>query len=718
MIDYDVSDGLCVLRLNAPPVGTIDVRMLEALSAAIGRANAQAGVWGIVITGSATHFSAGADLGMFHQIACTDDGVRISRVFQETFQAVEDSAKPVAAAVAGNVIAGALELAMACHYRVADRQARFSMKEINLGFCPGAGATQRLPRLVGLPKALQMLLTAATIGAREALHCGLLDAVCEGETLVETARALLKSAPERRETSRRTDKLQDHAANQWALADAEKLAAAMRPEILAPRKIIDAVKAGLEESVEAGMVRERTAFAECVATPAAQNKIYLFFATRRTSKLPDLAEDAKRGSGPICAKHPSGRSRKLDLTPFSRKPLAVARAAVIGMGTMGTGIAQALMGAGVPTVVRDEDESALVRGTERIRKSLQKRVARGRLSGNDAEELLALLSTTARWDEIAEADLVIEAVFEDVDVKRSALREIQRVCRPEVIIASNTSTISLDLLAQALGRPERLVGMHFFHPAHRMPLVEVIRREGTLPDVVAAAVGLAKRLRKTPVVVRNREGFLVNRLFIPYLKEAFWLLEEGADPRAIDRAMVDFGFPMGPLTLIDMAGLDILVSTDRVLVGAFPRHGPLSQIAIRLVEHGHLGQKSGSGVYKYEPGDYTPLDSPSAQGIVAEVRVAAGRSPREVPPHEITERLVLRMVAEAFCVMEEGVAERESDVDVAMVLGTGFPDFRGGVVRYARDLGLDRVVGQLDALADLCGERYSPCRILRERKGA
>lgn len=263
----------------------------------------------------------------------------------------------------------------------------------------------------------------------------------------------------------------------------------------------------------------------------------------------------------------------------------------------------------------------------------------------------------------------------------------------------------------------RLVGMHFFNPAQRMPLVEIIQRETTPPATVATALELAKRLRKTPVLVRNREGFLVNRLFIPYLKEAFRLLEDGADARAIDAAMVEFGFPMGPLALSDMAGLDVLVSTDRVLSGAFPRHGPLSPIAAGLVEAGHPGQKSGSGVYSYLEGDYTPGFSQAAQQIIARVQAGAGRSPRDIAADEITQRLVLRMVAEAFYVLEEGVARCEADLDVAMVLGTGFPDFRGGVLKYARDLGLNGVLVQLEPLAEQFGERFSPCRLLQEMGG-
>jgi 3-hydroxyacyl-CoA dehydrogenase len=708
MIDYHVSGGLALARLNAPPLNTIDFALLESLRAAIARANAEPGVQGIVILGDSEHFSAGADLGWFREIACAEDAVRVSRVFQEAFQAVEDSPKPVVAAVAGNVIAGALELAMACHFRVAANQARFSMKEITLGINPGAGGTQRLPRLVGLGKALRMLLTAETVRAPEALELGLVDAVGEGDRLVETARDLLRSPSNvghvcnvpstPRKTSRRDEKLKDAAANRAAFDEAERLAAGMRPEIIAPRRIIEAVRAGVEESVEAGFVREQAGFAECMGSPAAQNKIYLFFATRATSKLPELADVA---------------------------PVHVSRAAVVGMGTMGTGIAQALITAGVTVAAFDQDESALARGASRVRDSVQKRVAQGRLSTERAAETLALLSTTARWEDMAGAELVIEAVFENVDAKRAVLRRIERACGPEGIIATNTSTISLDVLAASLELPERLVGMHFFNPAHRMPLVEIVRRSGTSPAAIATAIDVTKRLGKTPVVVNNREGFLVTRLFVPYLKEAFWLLEEGVDPAAIDGAMVEFGMPMGPLALIDMAGLDILALTDQVLRRAFPWHGPLPAIAARLVERGQLGQKSGSGVYKYEKGDYTPRRSPSAEAIIAEVRKDRGGPRGHMPAHEIAGRLVLRMVGEAFYVMEEGVAGRESDLDVALVLGTGFPDFRGGVLKYAHDLGLDQVVVQLDALAKNCGERFSPCsslreksRILRERKGA
>jgi len=687
MIDYSVSDGVCVLRLDSPPVNAITFELLGGLRAAIARASADPDVRGVAIAGKPGHFSAGADVAILRASEQAEDAVRTSRIFQEAFQDVEDCPKPVVAAVAGRMMGSAVELAAACHYRVCARGTRFSMPEVTLGINPGAGGTARLPRLIGAARALEMLLTAKPIDAAEALACGLVDAVCEGEALLERARELLDSCPGPRRTRERADAVSDAEANASAFAAAQKVIARGRPEIIAPTKILEAVRAGIEESFEAGLRRERTGYAECMATLGTRNKLYLFFATRDTAKVEGIGD---------------------------ARPKPVAQAAVVGMGSMGTGIAHACIIGGVPVVACDEQEAALGRGLSRIERSVRRRVDEGKMAAERAEAMLALLTVTTDWEALAAADLVVEAVYEDVAAKRAVLARLEELCGPDTVLASNTSTLSLDALAEGMRHPERLVGLHFFNPAHRMPLVEVIRRDGASPAAVATALRFAKTLRKTPVLVRNREGFLVNRIFIPYLKEAFWLLEEGAEPRAIDAAAVEFGFPMGPLTLIDMAGLDILAHTDAVLRGAFPRHGPLSAIVTRLVERGQLGQKSGAGVYRYEPGDYTPHPSDVADAIVADAR--AGRC-REIASGEIARRLVLRMAAEAFCVLEEGIAQRESDIDAAMVLGTGFPDFRGGVLKYARDIGLDTVFEQLGTLAEQCGERFAPCELLREMKG-
>ncbi|MBM4043045.1 MAG: 3-hydroxyacyl-CoA dehydrogenase [Planctomycetes bacterium] len=673
MVQRSVSDGVCLLRLDAPPVNSITYALLDALVTAVQQAASDPMVRGIVLAGDAEHFSAGADLDLFRETRTAEDAVRMSRVFQEALGEVEACPKPVVAAVAGKMMGCAIELAAACHYRVCARGAQFSMPEVTFGINPGAGATARLPRLIGVEHALRMLLAAAPIGAEEALAIGLVDALCSPDELIELAKEFAGQGRPAYRTRERTDRVCDRGANDTAFAAAEKQLAKGRPELVAPWKILDAVWAGVEESFDAALRKEQTGYAECMATLGTQNKLYVFFATREAGKLGDC---------------------RLPIADCRLKP-EVGRVAVVGMGSMGTGIAHAFLIAGLPVVAIDEDESALERGRQRIARSVEKRVAEGKLAPDRAEKMLGLLSTTSDWAAVADADWVAEAVFEDAAVKRAVLARVEGVCRPDAVIASNTSTLSLDLLAEGMRHPQRLIGMHFFNPAHVMPLVEVIRREATPPDVIAAALRLAKTLRKTPVLVRNREGFLVNRIFIPYLKEAFWLLEEGAAAGAIDAAMAEFGFPMGPLALIDMAGLDILAATDAVLRRAFPRHGPLPGTVTHLVAQGRLGQKTGGGVYDYSPGDHTPRSRGERYGN------------RGISAAEITQRLVMRMVAEAFWVLGEGIAQRESDIDVAMVLGTGFPDFRGGVLKYARDLGLDHVRVALGRLVTDVGERYA-----------
>ena len=692
MIEYSKSDGICIVRLNNPPLNAIGFELLEELVAAVNRANAEEDVRGIIVTGNDDHFSAGADVNIFKEIDSAEEAVRMSRIYQEAFDAVENSPKPCAAAVAGNVIGGALELAMACHFRACTRRTKFNSPEVMLGINPGAGGTQRLPRLIGAEAALKMILTAKAISADEALDLGLVDKVCEADELVATACELLQSGERRRAgvTSRRTDKISEAKANDEAFEQAQKLIENVRPEIIAPKRIIEAVRAGIDNSYQAGLKAEQEAFAECMETLATRNKIYLFFATRKTGKVPELE---------------------------AQTPTRIATTAVVGTGSMGAGIAQTLASSGLAVIMTDTDEQAVERAIGRIRKSLERKVQRGRMSRRHADEMLGRISIAEGWDDIGKADIVVEAVFEDVAVKRAVISQIEATCRSDAIIASNTSTIDLDKLAEGLNHPRRLIGLHFFNPAHAMPLVEVIRRDATEPGVIAAAMRLVKDIRKTPVLVKNRAGFVVNRLFIPYFKEAFQLLEDGAQPRAVDAAMVDFGFAMGPLTLIDMAGLDILAFTDKQMCSTFSHHLPLSRVATSLVEQGCLGQKTAAGVYKYQKGDYTPRDNDLTRSIIAGVQRRAGKVPRDVNADEITDRLVLRMVGEAFYVVEEQIAQRESDVDVAMVLGTGFPDFRGGVLKYAYDLGIDEVIRRLESLAERFGERFRPCEFLKERSG-
>ncbi len=690
MVESEDLDGVRVLRLNSPPLNTITLELLSQLRASIQEADEDATIRGVVITGDAAHFSAGADVDLFRQITSGEDAVRLCQLFQTTFQEIEDRVQPVVAALTGRVIGGALELAMACHYRVAGDSCRFTMPEVRLGINPGAGGTQRLPRLVGPAAALKMLLTAETVDARRALALGLVDAICPDDLVVRRARDLVLRTPVPRRTSGLTNKVKDAPVRNAAYKRAARMLSHARPEIIAPWKIVAAVQAGLEESYAAGLSKEQQVFAECMQSRGTRNKIYLFFATHQTSKIPELADEATR-------------------------PLT--HAAVVGMGSMGTDIAQVLVLAGVPVVVLDQDMAALAKGTDKIRASIQQRVARGKLARSRAERALKLISMTTHWDGVARADLVIESVFEDVQVKQGVLNQLEAVCPAGTILASNTSTIPLDVLAARMRHPRRLIGMHFFNPAQRMPLVEIVRRDTTPTDILATAMHWSKSLDKTPVLVASRPGFLVTRLLVPYGQEAFWLLEEGATATAIDQAAVAFGFPMGPLALMDMTGLDILTHSQRVLASALPRHANVSPIAGLLVQRGQLGRKTGAGVYRYEPESHVPRGCAATTAVIATVRRERGRTPRDIGQDEIVERLVLRMVSEAYCVMEDGVARNQSDVDVATVLGAGFPDFRGGIMQYANDLGLDQVRSRLAELAQRVGTRFSPCQLLQEMEG-
>lgn len=717
MIELSVANRVAVVRLNRPPAHLLDRPLLERLGSAIDQAMADARIQLVLLRGDDRLFSGGADVELFHGIRTDADAVKLSRDFQAAFRRIEDSPKPVVAALAGPVVGGALELAMACHGRIASAGARFSMPEVHLGINPGAGGTVRLPRLIGLRPALELLLTGASIDAPTALARGLIDAIAEPDDWLATAesqwcpfpsadepaeRLADETARERlaqRRSSRRTDRLGSEADRQAAWHWAEEHLARGRPELIARREITETVRRGVEESSEAGFQAEGAAFARCMATAAAQDKIYLFMARK--------AADKPRRFGPATT-DAAGNPAAVAAPP----PHRIERAVVVGLGTMGAGIAQALAEAGIEVVGIDPSADAVEAARGRIAQSWQRRRSQGKLDPQRHDELLGRLRLAVATEPDSACDLLIEAVIEEAALKREVLARAERAVAPDGIVATNTSTINLDDLTPALKRPDRFLGLHFFHPAQSMPLVEVIPHNGTTAQVSDAAVALAKRLRKTPIVAANREGFVVNRLFIPYLKEAFWLLHEGAAAEEIDRAMTDFGFAMGPLQLIDMSGLDILVKTDCVMRQAYPDHGPLPPVAARLVDHHLLGQKTGGGVYRYEPGDRTPRPNPAAEQIIAAVRREQPRR-AAVSPSETADRLILRLAVEAFRALDEQLVGRPGDLDVAMVLGTGLADFRGGVLRHAQRRGLAGVLRQLTAWEQSHGRRFAPPASLR-----
>lgn len=684
MIDYSIVNRAALLRLNNPPLNVLTYEVLDALVLAMDRANNDASVNGIIIIGSNNHFTSGADINLFQSIKNGTEAMALSRKFQVAFDKIESSGKPVIAALAGAVMGGALELAMAAHIRICTSTCKLSMPEVTLGIIPGAGGTQRLPRLIGIKPALDMMLTGKPVAAKDALQLGLVDAICEPDSLETAAAALLLSRSHPVKTSTIEIALGTTIENAAAIAEAKKKIASGRAEIIAPSIIITTVERGISGTFSAGLSAEQHGFAQCMDTRATRNKLHLFFASRATAKIPEL-----------------DRVEQPDIITT----------AVIGLGSMGSGIAQAFAAGGKKVLLLDTDTATAQKGLDRIRESIERKVERGSSSRKQADELLGRFSLASDWNELSTVNLVIEAVFEDIQIKRTLISKLDSLCAPGTIIATNTSTINLAHLTHDMKYPERLIGLHFFNPAHSMPLVEVVRHEKASATTVAASVKFTKDIKKTPVLLNNREGFIVNRIFIPYFIEAFKLLEEGFEPRDIDHAMTDFGFPMGPLTLIDMTGIDILAFTGKLMHEAFPYHLDVPKSVSQLVAGKQLGQKTGRGVYHYEGTDRTPRDNPATAALLGGIR----KQIRSVPATDssaIVDRLVLRMVSEAFRVIEENIALRESDIDVAMVLGTGFPDFRGGVIKYAYERGISDCIAHLTDFATTCGERYQPCNYL------
>ncbi len=689
MIEYNVSDGLCFLQLNNPPHNTLSLDLLSDLRSSLGRAGGDESVTWIVMCGKESNFSTGADIHLFEAVSGHQEACEVSRRFQEAFAEVEASEKPVAVFLTGRVMGCGIELAAACHYRVCAPDAVFCMPGVNLATMPCGGGTQRLPRLVGPAMALDMLLTAGEVTSAEAKKAGLVDAICGPGEFESHLRAVFSSGTQLRNTIQITDKTSDAAGTEMALAIAEGRIGATRPEVVSPRKITDSVRAAVERSPEEGFACERESFASCMSTPAARNKIYLLLATRKAGVIHSLA---------------------------TVTPRPVTTIGVIGMGTVGAEVSRAIAEHGFRVTIFDEHQETLTAAIEWIGESLEKHVSAGQMTRAAAARIRGRIVDINRWDRLAEADIIIEALHEDATLKRNAVEKIESVCGEDVTIATNTSILPLDDLASVMSHGKRLIGMHFFTPAHHTPLVEIIRLSGTGTGVVAGAVHFAQSIGKTPVLVENRPGYIVSRMLVPYMKEAFRLLEEGADPRVIDGVIEGFGFPKGPLAMADAVGLDALIRADRELRNTYDHWELPSPIAMGFLDAGYSGVKSGAGVYKYRKGNPKPYDHGAAADIIRAVREGGTAPRRNIESPEIIQRLLLRMINEAFAILGEKIVQQESDIDVASVMAGGFPDFHGGVLRYARSLGPLNIASRLSKFAQGFGRRYTPCASLKNWK--
>jgi 3-hydroxyacyl-CoA dehydrogenase len=668
---YKVDGGIAWLVLNNPPLNALSHALRKAIVEGLDRAVADPKVQAIVIIGGERAFSSGADIKEFA------GGAFYAEPFLPAVcDALEAAPKPVIAAIGGACMGGGLELALGCHYRVALADARIAFPEVKLGLIPGAGGTQRFPRLVGLENALNLIVSGATVPASMFKGSPLFDAVVENagaNSLRDAARELATKL--RRDDSplrRVRDRSVKHPQAEAFLQFAKTGIASVSRGMAAPLRALDAVAASLERSFDKGMAVERKIFTELMASPESQALRHAFFAERAASKVSGLT----------------------DKTP-QRK---VQRVAVVGAGTMGGGIAMTFANAGIPVTLLEAKQEALDRGLANIRKNYEGAVAKGKLRPEDAAKRGDLIQPSLDFAAVAQVDLVIEAVFEDLEVKKAVFRELDKHARRGAILATNTSTLDVDRIASFTKRPGDVLGLHFFSPANVMRLLEVVRAKKTRPDVLATAMALAKRIGKTAVVAGVCDGFIGNRMLDPYAQQALLMLEEGASPQQVDKAIEAFGFAMGPFRMSDLAGNDISWHIRKRHYAEHPKLRHM-RIADRVCELGRFGQKTGSGWYRYEPGRREALPDPEVERIIDEERKALKIAPRKIPNDEIVDRLLFALVNEGAHILDEGIAQRASDIDVVYLTGYGFPVTHGGPMFHASQVGLGRVVRRMREFA-------------------
>ncbi len=678
-----------VITLNNPPVNALSPAVLEGLQVAVRTLRQDPAVRAIILTGAGRAFSGGADIHEFQKI--TSGQKQRDSGFLLLLKELEDCPKPVVAAMHGTAFGGGLEIAQACHYRVAVPATQLGQPEVKLGIIPGAGGTQRLPRLAGVAKAAEMCAVGNPIPASEGLACGILDRVIEGDLLpgaVAFARELLAKGGPPRKTRDLTDKIGDREGNARVLAAAREAARKRAPHLVAPLKAIDAVEAATQLPFDAGMRREAELFVECLYSEQSKALVHVFFAERETSKVPGL--------------------------PRGTPTIPVKRAAVVGAGTMGGGIAMNYANAGIPVLLKEASQELLDKGLATIRKNYATTVKKGRLTQQQMDERMALIQPTLDYGRFKEADIVVEAVFENMELKKQVFAELDKVTRPDAILASNTSTLDIDAIASATNRPKQVIGHHFFSPANVMRLLEIVRGRQSSPEVIATSLALARTISKVGVLVGNCKGFVGNRLFELYHREAQFLVEEGAKPEEVDAAMTGFGMAMGPLAVVDLAGLDVgwrIRKEHKHLLRPGERVGLVED---RLCEMGRYGQKTGAGWYRYPEGSRTPVPDPVVEKLIEESARAAGIRRRTILPQEIVERTVYALVNEGAKVLEEGLALRASDIDVIYIYGYGFPAFRGGPMWFADTEGLRRVYERVRQFEKEHGESWKPAPLLKQ----
>lgn len=662
--DYKVHGDVAVITMNNPPVNGLGHATRLGLTDGLAQANADAAVKAIVITGAGKAFSGGADIKEFGTPKALAEPNLLSVIL-----AVEASAKPVVAAIHSVAMGGGLELALGCHYRIAAPGTSVALPEVKLGLIPGAGGTQRLPRVLGVETALNMIVSGEPVKSEMLAQLPgqkLFDKMAaSAESLAEEALAYARSVADARPLPLVRDMKVKHPLGDAYFQFARNMVKGMAKNFPAPAKCVDAVEAATKMKFDDGMVHEREIFTALMFTPECRALRHLFVAERAASKIPDVPDDTPKRD--------------------------IQSVAVIGAGTMGGGISMNFLNAGIPVKILEMKQEALDKGVATIRKNYEAQVKKGKLKQDKYDQRMALLSTTLSYDDLKDADLVIEAVFEEMGVKEKVFKELDRVMKPGAILASNTSTLDVNKIASFTKRPQDVVGMHFFSPANVMKLLEVVRGEKTAKDVLATVMALGKKIKKTSVVSGVCDGFIGNRMIEQYSRQAGFLLDEGATPQQVDRAIEKFGFAMGPFRMGDLAGNDIgwAIRKRRATERADMKY---SRTADKLCELGRFGQKTGAGWYDYQPGKRDAIPSDLVNKMIEDHRKELGITPRKISDDEIVQRLVFALVNEGAHIVEDGIASRASDIDMVYLTGYGFPMHRGGPMQYADQVGLFNVM--------------------------
>jgi len=666
---YERRGPVAVLQIDNPPVNGLGHATRSTLHAGLERALDDAQVKAIVITGTDRMYSGGADIREFNTPAALAEPSLLQLI-----DAVERSAKPVIAAINGPCMGGGLELSLACHYRIATPDAKMGLPEVKIGLLPGAGGTQRLPRAVGVQAGLRMIVTGEAIDADEALQRGLIARIVKRTSFDGVLQFAAEVA-----TAKRHPRLRDATAALPPDVAAEAFFAAARADVAkqarglpAPLKCVAAVEAAATLPFDEGIARERGYFIELVQSPESKALRHAFFAERTAARIPDVPGD----------------------TPTR----TIRTAAVVGCGTMGAGIAMCFANAGIPVTVSEADGTALERGMAAMRRNWEATAAKGRISADDVKKRLALVKPTREMADLASADIVVEAVIEDMAVKRAVFTRLDQVMKRGAILATNTSTLDVNAIADATKRPQGVIGTHFFSPANVMRLLEVVRAARTDADVLTTVMQLARRLGKVAVVAGVCDGFIGNRMLEQYVRQSLFLVDEGASPQQIDAALVRFGMAMGPFTMYDMAGMDIGYAIRQRRYVEKPDIS-YSRIADRVVEQGRLGQKTGKGWYRYEAGSRAPLPDAEVDALIDAYRAEIGLKPRAITDDEIVQRCIYALVNEGARLLGEGIALRASDIDVVYLTGYGFPAAKGGPMYHARATGFDSVLESMRRFA-------------------